>query len=395
MHIKACLIAFISAALLLSVPAIAAEGPQFGLAGGLGLTKMDDDFFLTTSLYPDLAIGKLGVGLEVTLNINKNGIRKEDWAEWDKALARSIRYIRWGFKGSPLYLQLGQLTSHDIGTGILVGNYTNISAADLQNGTRKIGAVVDVDFGLVGMETLVNNVQDFSLRAGRVYVHPTMLVPFLHSMNRLSVGFSVAEDSRNDLRGQAVDAMLPLGSGERFVLYAHQASVREGSDDSVSGAGAGLRGTLGPVRFVAEIRKLEAGFVPTPFSKSYETVGIRPGVPETQGYLLGADLLLSRGDLVLGVQQEFNTKDQSNPRLTGSFMLKGDLMKGLTGGRAAEIQANYTKELVQGGSNAYVQANAKMVVFKGAYLNCEYDAVIDTQNNITYKTTGGVVFGTF
>lgn len=399
MHNKACLIAAVVAiALLFSSLAVAEEAkPEWGLAGGLGLTMMDDDFFISTSLYPDLSVGKLGVGLELTLNISKDGIRKEDWQPWNKALANSIRYVRWGNKGEPVYVKLGELNAHDVGTGILVGNYTNRSAADINTGSRKLGLVGDVDFGIAGVETLVNDFGTCSLIAGRAYIHPTRMVPALSKLDKLTIGVSWARDKRtadpfSGLQGSAIDAMLPLSSN--MLLYAHKASLSDTNGNLGSGMGAGLRGGFGPISFLAEIRKMDAGFVPSPFSKSYEQVGLRPGLPATQGYLLGVGLSVAKGDLVVGLQQEFNAlAANKNPCITGSLQLKGEFIKAFTGGRPAELVADYTKELTQGGSNAYLKANAKVGLMRGAYFNFDFDAVIDPTNKINHRTSGGVVFG--
>jgi len=401
---KAKLVMVVAAVMALSclfAPAAGAIDWSFG--GGLGLTRMDDEFFLSTTLYPDFAVGKLGVGMEFTLNFNKEGLRKDDWQPFSKALARSIRYIRWGHKGDPLYLQFGTLFSNNLGTGILVKNYTNRSTADVRTGARKLGLVADVDLGLGGVETMVNNTLNPTLFAARAFVYPAKFVPVLPFLERLSVGISLAKDVRNDyqsggvftgLQGIALDAIYPLS--RNIMIYIHRASLRDVRDGALgSGLGAGIQGTFGPVYFIAEGRSLSDGFAPGVFSKSYEEMGTPATGTATQGYLAGIYLNMYGEDLVFGLQQEFNALRDDPPAITGSLTMKGPFLKGITGGRNAEFAGSYSKAVVKGGANAYLNAELKVEMIRGAYVVYQYDAVINPQGQVNSKQTAGMYFGRF
>lgn len=402
MRQRVCLLALIFG-LLAACAGVSAAQPEYQLGGGLGVTQIGDQFYLTTTVQPDLAIGKFGVGLELTLNFDKDGIRAEDWDTTQKSIARSIRYVRWGRKGDPLYLQFGTLSNAVIGTGVLVDNYMNVRTQDIQAGQRRLGLAADVDFGLGGVEALVNDTLDPSLYAGRVYVRPARFVPFLSPMEKLSVGMSMATDKRtenpyNGLKATALDVYYPIHPA--FIVFAHTASI-EGHGN---GRGAGIRGDLGPVSYVAEARNYDADFVPSLISKKYEQDGIDwirypADGTRTEGYLLGADLNLLEGDLVVGVKQEFNPASQTGsvPRVTGELALKGQMLKMFTGGRDASLSASYTKELVDpatGDANGYLHAKASIAIVRGANLNYSYDVVYPYDHSEPQRNmSAGVSFG--
>ena len=79
--------------------------------GGIGITTIDQESFLTISLHPEISLGKFGLGLNVDLLYNtKTGqIRKKDWNETYDYL-RMIRYIRYGWKRSEEHTS--ELQSH-------------------------------------------------------------------------------------------------------------------------------------------------------------------------------------------------------------------------------------------------------------------------------------------
>jgi hypothetical protein len=322
-----------------------------------------------------------------------------DWDSPEKSIARSIRYVRWAQKGDPFYLQFGQLNRSVIGTGILVDNYMNISGSEIRAGHRRLGLAMDMDLGLGGIEALVNDTLQPSVYAGRVYVRPASVVPYVPE--KLTLGVSMATDTRKEapyeqLKATAVDAYYPLHPA--FVLYAHVANI----EDHGTGKGAGFRGELGPIAYVAEARSLDSDFVPSPFSKGYEDKGIdwlrypKDG-QRTEGYLLGADLNLMAGDLVLSVKQEMNKAAKvQNPRVTGEFEAKGILLKAFTGGRDASVSASYTRELVdpnEGDANEYLKAKATIAVVKGIDINYSYDLVVTPDKEVQRNMSAGVGFG--
>src|SRR6056297_2872020 len=106
-------------------------GPDFGLGITIGAQSFPNPeydgsneetiTFQSLGLTPDLAIGKFGLGLDLTLNYRFTGgdgsefeVRSEDWVPDDETnflelYLPKIRYARWGLKGDPLYVLLGSV----------------------------------------------------------------------------------------------------------------------------------------------------------------------------------------------------------------------------------------------------------------------------------------------
>ena len=106
------------------------------LDGGIGMTWIDDQAYYNISFMPDISIGKLGVGLNLSLlyNVDTGHIRSEDWdSGYD--YARVIRYVRWGHKGDRFYTRVGALDAARIGHGFILGYYNN----QINYDERKIG----------------------------------------------------------------------------------------------------------------------------------------------------------------------------------------------------------------------------------------------------------------
>jgi hypothetical protein len=137
---------------------------------------------------PDIAFGKFGIGLELTLHYTftdeagVDPIRTEgDWIP-DPALDQNyldvylpkFMYIRYGFKGDPLYAKLGSIEDGTLGNGFIMNNYDNTLFLP---GQRIFGLAFDLDgalfnFPYLGLETFVGNVARFDVIGARLYARP-------------------------------------------------------------------------------------------------------------------------------------------------------------------------------------------------------------------------------
>jgi len=159
--------------------------------GGLGLNWIDGELYYNIRIMPELSLGNWGMGLDLNLDINKNGnIRKEDFNELSDYLS-IIRYIRYGEKHDPVYIKLGALDYYTLGHGSIVDQYNNSPSID----TRKIGLVADIDFGSAGFESIYSTFGEAGVTAARVYVRPLRSaladVPII---SNLEIGASYAVD---------------------------------------------------------------------------------------------------------------------------------------------------------------------------------------------------------
>ncbi len=169
-------------------------GQASSLSALLGYTNIGGESFIGLRIQPELAIGKLGVGLDIPLmfSLNDGSLRTEEFKD-GVAWARVIRYIRWGVKKKdPLYIRVGDLSGSYIGYGMLLDNYTNSTSFE----KRKIGVTFDVLIkGVVGIEGLYSDFDPVSsnLLAIRPYVKPfgTTKIPILKT---LDMGYSYVTD---------------------------------------------------------------------------------------------------------------------------------------------------------------------------------------------------------
>lgn len=150
-----------------------------------GFTQIGDQQYVGMRLQPELAIGKLGVGLDIPLlfNLEDGSLRTEEFERGVGAL-RLIRYLRYGVKKrDPLYIRMGDITGAYLGYGILMNNYTNSISFE----RRKLGLNFDVRvadiFGVEGVYSDLN-VSSLNLLGIRPYVRPfaKMPIPVVRSL---------------------------------------------------------------------------------------------------------------------------------------------------------------------------------------------------------------------
>ncbi|NQT23766.1 hypothetical protein HQ585_00265 [candidate division KSB1 bacterium] len=199
--------------------------------GGIGMTWIDDQAYYNISFQPDVSIGKLGVGLNLSLlyNVDTGHIRSEDWdSGYD--YARIIRYVRWGHKGDGFYTRIGALDAARIGHGFILGYYNN----QINYDERKIGLSLDMDFGLFGIETMTSNLGRLEVLGLRGYVRP-MNKKEIPVLRNLAFGASYvtdvdpdgSRDSKDGVAFMGIDVELPLIKSDilKMTLFADHAFV--------------------------------------------------------------------------------------------------------------------------------------------------------------------------
>lgn len=93
--------------------------------GTLGMVIMNGKVYQQFGLRPDIPLGKLGMGLDLTFRFDADGKLKKD--EWNTARAylEKIYYIRYGQPGDPFYARVGALDNVTLGYGIIMRRYSN------------------------------------------------------------------------------------------------------------------------------------------------------------------------------------------------------------------------------------------------------------------------------
>lgn len=178
-------------------------------------------------------------------------------------LLMKIRYM--GIRTDNFLFKLGSIPDFKIGHGILVDGYAN----DLQfPSLRKVGFQMNIDFGAIGLETMMADAFETKLMAGRFFVRP-------FSGTKLAFGLSSFLDagaysqSEAMVYGYSFDVDFPLLDIGIFsmTLFADVASL--GYWDTVNdpkhfigwGLSTGLTGMLLIFDYRFEFRSYNNGFI--------------------------------------------------------------------------------------------------------------------------------------
>ncbi|MDY7027667.1 MAG: hypothetical protein SVR04_05175 [Spirochaetota bacterium] len=283
-------------------------GMDFNLGIELGAKTFNEDTgtgtteqvtYQSLSLNPEFIFGKVGIGLGITLNyrfVDDAGdssfeIREEDWVpEGDKSFfdlyLPIFRYIRYGYKGDPLYAKIGSIEDGTLGTGFIMANYANTLFLPE---TRIIGLAFDVDgnlfdFPYVGIETFVGNLAQFDVVGSRLYVRP-LVNTSLPVINSLQIGATFAADTEPETNYEftpatdvdtvsmfSFDFIQPLLNKDAITMaFYGDAAFQPGGDELNSGLLVGLGGRM--VKFIdygINTFFLGDNFVPFYFDGTYD-----------------------------------------------------------------------------------------------------------------------------
>jgi hypothetical protein len=194
--------------------AFAQESDQmgFGLDLGLGAASFgepgEEETWQILSLMPDFAFGPFGIGIDLTFHYRFTGgdggefeFREEDWnpeaagVSFLELYLPRFRYIRWGFRGDPLYIKLGSIDDATLGNGFIMGNYANtLFLPEI----RIFGLNFDLDgtlfnFPYVGLQSFIGNLANPDIIGGRLFARPLawMSMPVLPY---LEIGYTMVGD---------------------------------------------------------------------------------------------------------------------------------------------------------------------------------------------------------
>jgi hypothetical protein len=297
MHKSIKVLAVAVLVLCVSVFAFAQEGEgglDFGLSIGIGAETFGGVTYQTLKLSPDIAIGKFGIGLELTLHYlfaPDFQVREEDWVPTgdDNILdvyLPKFKYVRYGFKGDPLYAKFGSIEDGSLGNGFIMGGYDNTLFLPEK---RIFGLSFDLDgalfnFPYVGIETFVGNLAQFDVMGIRTFVRPLAFTE-IPVIKGLQVGGTVAldrkpnlyigDDSIDPVVLYGADLTLPILTKPAISLttFADIAFLQDtlGPGNKGKGEMVGFGGRLaGIIMYGAQIRVLGEDFIPTYFDSSYD-----------------------------------------------------------------------------------------------------------------------------
>ena len=358
------------------------DGPDLDLDGfpdGLSFQKI--------VLAPQFAIGKFGIGLDITLHYRFTGgpmgnefeIRPEDWVPADQTFISFLdlylpkfAFVSWGQRGEPLFIKLGSIDDATLGNGFIVGNYDNtLFLPD----TRIFGLNLNLDgqlfnFPFIGLETFVGNLAAFDVIGARLFTRPliTLDIPVL---SNIQIGATYATDTdiskhsssvfvETDTIGAfGVDILQPIINTDAVTLAAFaDYAVLAPSDTAVepsNGMALGVGGALfNFLTYGAQLRILGPNFVPTYFGPvydlirqpSYDALTFGGGVPYAGWFAsLGTSILDGQIVFNVGLDGPFGAAPSPDPasflnypHLRAIFVVADGLLPGIS------FDASYDKK---------------------------------------------------
>ncbi|MDR2729073.1 MAG: hypothetical protein LBB56_08055, partial [Chitinispirillales bacterium] len=175
------------------------SSPSFELSAGV--TSVNDEMWTRVALGMDVPIWRFGVFFDFELFIdpeskvsNKGWDFKNNWAD---ALARKIRYIRYGHERDPLFVKFGGLSEVTLGYGIIMDRFTNMLRYPDE---KLLGLQVhlnDISPAGIYLQTVISDFAEMNDKGGifaaRLAFTPlkTTAIPLL---NRFILGASYAMD---------------------------------------------------------------------------------------------------------------------------------------------------------------------------------------------------------
>lgn len=242
--------------------------------GGFGATIIDEELYYTINFQPEISLGKLGAGFNIDLLYNPEAEEGEDQIRSeDLRLEKILRYVRWGHKYDNFYARVLALDHATLGHGFILSNYQN----QVVENDRKLGVVVDMDFGMLGFETFTSNLKRLELVGGRAYARPLSPILDVPIIKNTTIGATYVSDmdpdgdvdTDDEIVITGFDLGVPIIDADHLLLeaYADVATIKDYGSGEAIGAMLQFRG-LDPRMLKASLR-VEERFLQDEFISQY------------------------------------------------------------------------------------------------------------------------------
>lgn len=263
--------------LFLTISMTAQEAP-FGFIGELGGEKLNQTYWFSMSLKPEIGIGPIGFGLDLPFRISTAGeFRMEDWNSPTDIFGH-IRYLRLGYLGSAFYLKVGALDRVIFGHGFIMDNYYNT----IDENNRKTGILFKTDLKKYGGEFIYTNLGRPEITGIRGFVRPIKFVADIPIISNLEIGSSYLTDFYVDTNPSTkgaigfigFDAGLPIIKFNMlsFIVYFDYAHMNNYGSGNALGARLDFNFLMNLLNISAkfERRNITDHFLPSYFDPFYE-----------------------------------------------------------------------------------------------------------------------------
>jgi hypothetical protein len=210
----------IAAGLLIIAMAGAASAQTddtFGMGLFFGAVDLEGDVYNSVRLMPEFVFGDFGLAIDLdfrfTMQNNEFRVYEKDWyfpdggsfSEYLNLYLTKFEYVRYGTEVDPLYVHLGALPGVNLGTGFIVGGYTNMNLRPERKlfGGELLFDGSLVDFPYLGIDLFTSNISKWDLFGIRLYGRPAAFARS-NLINRLEIGFTGVYDT--DVFAYAMDA---------------------------------------------------------------------------------------------------------------------------------------------------------------------------------------------
>lgn len=166
--------------------------PEYGMDGMLGSVVVDGVLYTQVRLLPEIAIWKLGLGLDIDLLIDGEGkLRGDNWDSWDDVL-RKIFYVRFSDRTDSLYFKIGRIPDYTLGHGLIFDDFSNMLRYPA---VKNIGGYLGVNtnsYGF-GFEVYTHDISKNDIIAGRASLKPLQFLG-LPLLKKLKLGVNAGAD---------------------------------------------------------------------------------------------------------------------------------------------------------------------------------------------------------
>ncbi|MDF1566440.1 MAG: hypothetical protein P1P77_00310 [Spirochaetaceae bacterium] len=189
----------------------------FGMGLFFGAVALEGDVYNSVRLMPEFVFGDFGLAMDLdfrfTMQNNEFRVYEKDWyfpdggsfSEYLNLYLTKFEYVRYGTEVDPLYVHLGALPGVNLGTGFIIGGYTNMNLRPERKlfGGELLFDGSLVDFPYLGVDLFTSNISKWDLFGIRLYGRPAAFAQS-NLINRLEIGFTGVYDT--DVFAYAMDA---------------------------------------------------------------------------------------------------------------------------------------------------------------------------------------------